>query len=298
MKTQKYLIVLCCLMAIFMSNEVYGQKKGKTYVSPVERQDVLTEDNITIYRNIRYGEIPEVTPDSTSDRILDVYLPSDAKGSLPVFFFVHGGGFRGGSKESPQPVFLAMAKAGYAVVSINYRLTIKYHNPENVSCAAYMKEGPGKRVFADGLNLAINNAVEDATSALQWVKKNAKNYHLDVNRVAVSGGSAGGITVLYLAFASNQKVLPIKAVVNFWGALEDVSIIKPSKNLPHVLTYHGDLDKLIHVDYARVLHDRLKEVGDTESVLVIMEGQGHAQYKYIGKEKMPEIIDYLNKVMK
>ncbi len=297
MKTQKYLIVLCCLMATFMSNEVYGQKKGKNYVPPVERQEVLTEDNITIYRNIRYGEIPEVTPDSTSDRILDVYLPNDAKGSLPVFFFVHGGGFSGGSKESQRPIFLAMVKAGYAVVSIDYRLTRKY-NPEKGSRVAYMKDGPGKVKFSDMRNLTINNAVEDAASALQWVEKNAKKYHLDVNRVAVSGGSAGGITVLSLVFASNQKVLPIKAVVNFWGGLEDASIIKPSKNLPHVLTYHGDQDETVHVDYARVLHDRLKEIGDTESVMVIMEGKGHAQYKYIAKEKMPEIIDYLNKVMK
>ena len=182
-------------------------------------------------------------------------------------------------------------------MSINYRLILKYNNPDKIRCSTYTQNGPGKRKFADGLNLAISSAVEDAQLALQWIHANAEKYRLDTNRLAVSGGSAGGITVLYLAFNSNQTVPLIKAVVNFWGALEDVSVIKTGKNLPAVLTYHGDTDNLIHVNFAEVLHKHLKEIGDTLSILKIMEGKGHAQYTYISKYKIGEIIDFLNKVL-
>jgi acetyl esterase/lipase len=271
---------------------------ANAYTPPNEYKTIF-EDKTVCYRNLRYGVIPDAIPDSTSDRLLDLYIPetTEKQQPLPIYFFVHGGGFAGGSKEAQLALFQKIANAGYAVVSINYRLMLKYNNPDKVRCSTYTQNGPGKRKFADGLNLAINSAVEDAQLALQWIHANAGKYRLDTNRLAVSGGSAGGITVLYLAFDSNQTVPPIKAVVNFWGALEDVSVIKTGKTLPAVLTYHGDIDNLIHVNFAEVLHKRLQETGDTMSILKIMEGKGHAQYSYISKYKTGEITDFLNKVL-
>lgn len=294
-KNNQFILLLFCILSITFSEKIEAQKEYAPYSAPQEERESWNKHGIVVHKNIRYGDIPTIVPDSTSDRILNVHLPAEANAPLPVFFFVHGGGFRNGSKDSNKEVFIPLVKAGYAVVSINYRLTLKYHNPEKASCSAYMKEGPGKRIYADGLNLAINNAVEDATQALQWIKDNASEYNLDTSRIAVSGGSAGAITVLYLTFSSQQNVLPIKAVVNCWGAIEDTRVIENGKTYPPVLTYHGDKDKLIHIDYGRALHARLEEVGNTQSILHVLEGKGHALYKYIAAEKMDEIIAFLDK---
>ena len=51
------------------------------------------------------------------DLLLDLYLPEDAVGPLPVILWVHGGAWQQGSKEDPRAQ--RMAGRGYAVASIN-----------------------------------------------------------------------------------------------------------------------------------------------------------------------------------
>lgn len=65
------------------------------------------------------------------------------------------------------------------------------------------------------------------------------------------------------------------------------------KNAPVLLIYHGDLDKLINVDYAYALQKRMEELGDNKSVLHILKGKGHAEYKYIADNKVVEIAEFL-----
>jgi hypothetical protein len=60
-----------------------------------------------------------------------------------------------------------------------------------------------------------------------------------------------------------------------------------------MLTYHGDLDDLISVDYAHALSSRMEEIGSKKSQLKILEGRGHAQYKLISDSKIPEIVAFL-----
>ena len=290
--------ILLCAILLAATYVSHAQNVNSGYTPPAEREEALA-NGIRCYRNIRYGDIPEMIPDSTSDRLLDIYLPADPQGKkLPVLFFVHGGGFVGGSKDANSYLLKDFVNAGFAVVSINYRLTLKYDNPERVGATKYFREGPGVRQFPDRLNITIDRAVEDAATALQWICDNAGKYDLDTDRIAVSGGSAGAITVLYLTYNSAYKTLPIKAVVNFWGCLEHASAIRARKNLPPVLTYHGDNDALVHVDYARELHKRMNKLGSKQSKLIIMEGLGHAQYRYISKNRIGEIAEFLNEVMK
>src|SRR6476661_5922105 len=130
-----------------------------------------------------------------------------------------------------------MANQGFAVVSINYRLTLKYKKVSGASCSGNMSKGlPADGKFHPVLNEAVSNASDDAVCALKWIKYNAVKYGLNTNKVAISGGSAGGMTALHVTYVSNQKILPIKAVVNLWGGLENVNVI--SKNAAPILTYH------------------------------------------------------------
>ncbi len=279
-------LIKTAILTLFLSSTAFVQPaKANVEANPVPT-----------HRNLRYGEKPQgIGQDSTSDRTLDLYLPQEHKGKLPVMVFVHGGGFSGGDKgQASSQVFCAkLAEQGFAVISINYYLTLKHERTAGASCSANMAKGLPTSGFHPKLQEAIRNASGDAQLVLQWIKDNADNYGFDLSSVAISGGSAGAMTALYTAYISDQHILPIKAVVNLWGGLENSSLIK--KGAPPLLTYHGDQDKLIHVDYAYDLERKMKEIGNDLSETHIFPGKGHAIYTFINTNKINDIVTFLKK---
>ncbi|WP_157970358.1 alpha/beta hydrolase [Albibacterium indicum] len=257
-------------------------------------------DSVITFRNLRYAPQPDsLNGDTSSDKLLDLYLPAiNNSKKLPIFVFVHGGGFAGGDKynKTVAEICSKLASKGFAVLSINYWLSLKHNKIPGASASANMAKGvPSGGEFHPGLQMAIQNASDDLVSVFRWVKKHKKDYHLDVSKLAISGGSAGAMTVLHTAYVSGQRVLPVQAVVDLWGGLEDASVIK--RKAPPVLIYHGDQDKLIHVDFGHALKKRMDEIGDTQSILHVMEGKGHAMYRYIADEKIDEIAQFLISVV-
>ena len=106
---------------------------------------------------------------------MDVYLPKSDK-PTPVVINIHGGGWNKGVKES-QTGFNTFFKAGFAVANIEYRLTAQATAPA---------------------------AVEDARCALIYLIKNAKALNIDVNKIVVMGGSAGGHLALMAGMLGND----------------------------------------------------------------------------------------------
>ena len=144
---------------------------------------------------------------------------------------------------------------------------------------------------------AIDDASEDICLALKYLRARRRELHLDMGRVALCGGSAGAITALNVAYVVKPRSPGIRAVVNFWGAVSDVGKIGPGA--PPALTVHGTEDDLIHVVYGKEIHRRLLDVGSEQSELLVMEGRGHAQYAYVGKNLMDTaVLPFLEKVMK
>jgi acetyl esterase/lipase len=107
--------------------------------------------------------------------VFDLWLPSGQPvGPFPLVLYIHGGGFRGGDKNTLSPAALReFLSAGWAVAAINYRLTDTAPAP-----AAYL----------------------DCGRALQHLRHHARQWNLDGTRVASTGGSAGAGTSLWLAF--------------------------------------------------------------------------------------------------
>ncbi|MCM2373943.1 alpha/beta hydrolase [Aporhodopirellula aestuarii] len=114
---------------------------------------------------------------------LDIYLPpAGNSGAVPVLYYVHGGGWAAGSKDKGGlplmlPVFQQFAEEGFACVSINYRLC---------------KKNSG---------VLMRDCVTDAMDGLRFLKKNAKRYGLDPDRIVVWGDSAGGQLAQMLTLA-------------------------------------------------------------------------------------------------
>jgi acetyl esterase/lipase len=116
------------------------------------------------FRDLAYAGL------STAQK-LDLYLP-DGGGPHPLIISVHGGAFMGGDKGDTQVTpMLAGLERGYAVASINYRMS-------------------GEALFPV--------LIQDAKAAVRWLRAHAGEYSLDPLRFAAWGGSAGGWQVLML----------------------------------------------------------------------------------------------------
>lgn len=109
---------------------------------------------------------------------MDLYLPPAQHAPAPVLINIHGGGWNKGNKES-QTGFSSFFKRGYAVANIAYRLT-------GVATAPA--------------------AVEDTRCALVYLISNAKKLNIDVSKIVIMGGSAGGHLALMGGLLENNPV--------------------------------------------------------------------------------------------
>jgi para-nitrobenzyl esterase len=116
-------------------------------------------------------------PKSEDCLYLNVWTMPDAE-ALPVFVWIHGGGFTGGSSFAPVFDGTEFAKAGLVVVTVAYRLGVfGFLEMEPLLGAEYAGSG--------------NNAVRDLICALEWVRANIEAFGGDPKRVTVGGESAG-----------------------------------------------------------------------------------------------------------
>ena len=130
------------------------------------------------------GSIPkptfsEVSYGTHERHVLD-FWKADSDKPTPLVFVIHGGGWKGGSKERLNRFVDAPAllKAGISVVAINYR----YINKSN------------------GLEPPVKAPLYDAARALQFVRSKATKWNIDKTRIAAAGGSAGACTSLWLLY--------------------------------------------------------------------------------------------------
>jgi acetyl esterase/lipase len=123
-------------------------------------------DGVVGYPNLTYASIPGYRP-----LHLDLYEPPGPRTARPLIVYIHGGGWAFGQPRqsgafSNWPGVLAlMASRGYAVASVEYRLSSEAPFPA---------------------------AIQDVKAAIRWLRANARQYGIDPRHVGVWGGSAGG----------------------------------------------------------------------------------------------------------
>jgi acetyl esterase/lipase len=96
---------------------------------------------------------------------LDLFTPKNVTGPLPTIVVVHGGGWLNGDKEKFRALALAFAERGYVTAAVGYRLAGEARFPA---------------------------AVYDCNAAVRFLRANAKEFHVDPQRIGAVGGSAGG----------------------------------------------------------------------------------------------------------
>jgi acetyl esterase/lipase len=166
-------------------------------------QALSQTDNVQVKKDVIYA---------THDGVQlagDLYVPAGG-GQHPAIMFMHGGGFRGGSKSSYNVTWGPyLAAHGYVVFSIDYRL-------------AKPNEPTWPQAFLD------------CKAALQYLRGNAAALGIDPDRIAVSGDSAGGALAAWLgvtqdlpAFANKypkdmyaSASTKVKAVIPVYGVYD------------------------------------------------------------------------------
>jgi len=225
---------------------------------------------------------------------------------VPVLMYIHGGGWRGGSKESSVLRLLPWLEKGWAVVNVQYRLA-------EVSLAPA--------------------AVEDCLCALRWVIRNAEEYDIDPDRIVVTGNSAGGhlalTTGMVPASAGLDRECPgnedlsVAAIINWYG-ITDVGDLLHGPNmktyavtwmgsmpnrfeiaervspltyvrdgLPPILTIHGDADPTVPYQHGIRLQEELTKAG-VSNELHTVRGGGHGGFN---REETVAIFDTIDRFL-
>jgi acetyl esterase/lipase len=242
---------------------------------------------------------------------LDLYLPEKANGPLPVIVWIHGGGWRNGSKDRC-PALPLVAK-GYAVASINYRLSQHATFPAQI---------------------------EDCKAAIRWLRSQAARYDLDSDHIGVWGASAGGHLVALLGTAGAVKELEgnggngdqsskVQAVCDWFGPTDFLALngdstnaknalalliggpilenkekaVKASpityvtKEAPPFLIMHGDKDKLVPLSQSELFVAALKKAG-LEVTLKVWTGAEHGGPAFTSPESLKLVEEFFDKHLK
>jgi para-nitrobenzyl esterase len=142
------------------------------------------------------------TPAVSEDCLfLNVWRPAQGARNLPVFVWVHGGAFLGGSGAVPIYDGKRLAVRGAVVVTINYRVGVFgfLAHPELTA------ENPRKT--------SGNYGLLDQVAALKWVRDNIAAFGGDPQRVTVSGQSAGAASIEALLVMPDARGLFHRAIV-------------------------------------------------------------------------------------
>ncbi|MFC4453242.1 alpha/beta hydrolase [Deinococcus sonorensis] len=121
---------------------------------------VVSTSGLTVTRDLHYG------PDARN--VLDLYAPQKASG-LPVVLFIHGGSWTSGDKNEYKFVGDSLARGGYLVAVMSYRLAPEHPYPDYI---------------------------QDAAQALRWLRDHARDYGGDPDDLFVSGHSAGAFNAV------------------------------------------------------------------------------------------------------
>jgi acetyl esterase/lipase len=258
----------------------------------------------------------------TGPLLLDLYAP-ESGGPFPPIVWIHGGAFRSGDKRGIwyKPI-LNQTERGYAVASIDYRLS-----------------GAAK----------FPALVHDAKAAVRWLRANAAHYNLKADRIVVAGESAGGYQAVMLGASGGVPELEgtlgnpkqssrVQGVIDFFGptdflAMDDgvsscqtpllhrtpnspesqllgcnlgdcLDRVKASNPIAYVsgdsppfLILHGTADCQVPHSQSQRLNDALRAAG-VQADLHLLPDVGHGDRRFMTPETEKWVSEFVDSVLR
>ena len=264
---------------------------------------------------ILHGNIP-YNNDSLAKHLLDIYLPPNTKGKVPLVIFIHGGGWLGNDKYADigymKTTVAEIVSSGFALASIDYRFATQAIFPAQI---------------------------QDCNRAISFLVDNADEYALDKDRIAIMGFSAGGHLASLTGLSKNNNVtnffmpgtnksFTFKAVIDFYGPAELIlfpgandpkspeslligatPLSRPDlakaaspvtyvdKKDPPFLIIHGEKDDIVSNRHSQLLSSWLNVV-EVENELVIVKDAPHFGEMFDADEVRSSVITFLKDKLK
>lgn len=267
-------------------NELVAAQEGESMEGPqIPDSIVLVRDVVYSHAPNADGEMIELKLDAASPKQPDQKL-------LPAVIFVHGGGYRAGSKEDGVPLVTAFAQGGYLAVTIDYRLSGVARFPA---------------------------AVHDCKVAVRFLRANAKELGIDPWRIGIVGPSAGGHLSALIGTSGNDGALegelelsgisstvqcvvdisgPIdftrfhdgvrREYLNLWLGDDSQEYQRRAKEAspltyiddadPPFMLIHGTADEIVPLEQVQLFNAALVDAG-IETEYLAVQGAGHALRK-------------------
>ena len=263
-----------------------------------------------LHGNIRYNN------DTLPKHLLDIYLPANAKGKLPLVILIHGGGWLSNDKYADmgymKKTVSEIISSGFALASIDYRFSTQAVFPAQML---------------------------DCNRAISFLYDNADKYGFDKNRFAVIGFSAGGHLASLVGLSKNNNIsaffmpgtsksFSFKAVVDFYGPAELIMfpgagdakspealligaapldrpdlaktaspVTYVDKDDPPFLIIHGEKDELVSPNQSRLLSSWLKLSGVPKELIIVKEAP-HFGVMFDSDEIRNKVVSFLRMQLK
>jgi len=203
---------------------------------------------------------------------MDIYRPANDAPRAAVLL-VHGGGFRAGTRESYSKLATRLAQHGYVAATVTYRLAPQFPFPA---------------------------AVHDVKAAVRFLRANAKQYHIDPDRIGALGSSAGGHLVLFLGLTANvpewegtgpnQGVSSrVQCVADYYGPSDFTQSYAKSVDAAEVLPLFLEGD-LVHKRQAHIRASPLNWVTPDAAPILALHG---TQDTYVAYEQSVWLLERL-----
>ena len=284
------------LFLLFTTTPVFSQTNPVINIFP---------QGTVLHANIPYNN------DTLQKHLLDIYLPANAKGKLPLVIFIHGGGWLSNDKYADigymKKTVAEIVSSGFALASIDYRFSTQAVFPAQIL---------------------------DCNRAVSYLYDNADKYGFDTKRFAVMGFSAGGHLASLVGLSKNNNVpdffipgtnksFSIKAVVDFYGPAELIlfpgadnekspegiligaaPLVRPDlakaaspvtyvdKNDPPFLIIHGEKDNLVSPKQSLLLSSWLT-VNGVQNEVIIVKDAPHFGSMFDADDIRIKVIDFL-----